>query len=454
MRLCIAAPSLFALAALIPVHAAAATADATAPETELVDNVPVKVTSKKELTLGVAADPDVATRELWYRSYDGKAWAAWQKHGIGFAKDTPITWAAPEGHWQLAIRKVLTSGLAGDIPDEKNKGQAEIIVDRTAPTVAINFPGAKAKLRGGDKYAVTWKADDLHLRSAPVTIRWSRDGKGSFEDVAVAIANNGAYDWTVPRDMTTSGVLRIEAADKAGNVGNAESVAILVDSIKPKGKVVSPAISAALEIPLALEIKDEGPAGLASAQLWISQDDGVSWTQGPFIQDPRTVTWKAPADGKYRLAVVPEDQAGNRGPTPKGKADDQFQITVDTTAPVISLASAIGIIPADKAAPTAQRDFKPGDNVQVAFTVKDVNLEANTIAVYFQADAAGEWKELGVKQAADTAFRFAVPKAETKTARIKVTATDQAGNLGETIASETFAIQTQVKVDPVIIEGL
>ena len=252
--------------------------------------------------------------------------------------------------------------------------------------------------------------------------------------------------------MTTTGVIRVEAADKATNVGFVESTGILVDSIKPKGRVTGPLISAKTELTLDLDIKDEGPAGLASAQLWISQDDGTSWTQGPFIQDPRTVAWKSPGDGKYRLAIVATDKAGNQSAIPKGKAEDQSALIVDTTAPVILLTSAIGIIPADKAGPTQQRDFKPGDKVQVPFAVKDVNLAANTVTVSFQSDPAKGWTEIGKNLPADQTFRFDIPKVETKSAKVKVSAVDSAGNIGESVASETFTIQTVIQPDDTGIE--
>ncbi len=436
---------------LLAVCGALIAAEGLAPEAEVIDNKQISVSPKKELTFNVPVDATVATRELWYRTFDGKVWGAWQKHSITFAKDTPITWAPPEGHWQVYLRKILTSGLAAEVPGEATKAHGEFIIDRTAPVVSIGFPASKAKLRGGDRYTIKWDAQDAHLRTTPVNILWSVDGKGTFAPVATGIANNGAFEWTVPKDMTTAGVLKIEAADKATNVGAAETTAILVDSIKPKGKVVGPAIVASQTVKLDLDIKDEGPAGLASAQLWISQDDGVSWTQGPFIQDPRSVEWKAPADGKFRLAIQASDAAGNTTPAPKGKAEDQFVITVDTTAPVIQLTSAIGIIPGDKPGPTTQRAFKPGDNVQVQFTVKDVNLAPNTVAVFFQADASKAWQELATAQTADTAFRFALPAVGTTAARIRLTAVDAAGNTGETIASETFEIQAAIKVDTVDI---
>jgi len=127
-------------------------------------------------------------------------------------------------------------------------------------------------------------------------------------------------------------------------------------------------------------------------------------------------------------------------------------LTVDTTAPAVLLSSAIGIMPADQAVTGTKRDFKPGDRVQVPFAIKDANLAANTVTVFFQADPAKPWEILGDNLPADTAFRFEMPKVETRVARIKVSAVDAAGNVGESTAAETFAIQTQIQDDTVEIK--
>jgi hypothetical protein len=421
-----------------------------------IGDTEVVVTPRKDITFPVKADADVASRELWFQGFDGAKWGAWQKLGQAFSKDAPVVWAPPEGHWRVYIRRILTSGLAGTDPSkepEKVKSQAEFIIDRTAPQVGISFPASKAKLRGGDKYPVTWTVADPYLKNAPITLKWSLDGT-TFTTVAENQPNSGTFEWTVPRDMTTSGVLRVEAADKAGNVGIAEATSVLVDSIRPKGRVAGPTISAKAEVGLDLDVADTGPAGLTAARLWISQDDGVSWTEGPVIEAPfKTVAWKAPADGRFRLYIVATDGAGNVTPAPKDKVGDQ--ITIDATAPTVLLASAIGISESTVAGPTTRRDYKPGDRVQVVFTAKDANLVQNSVSVLWQTDASKPWSELGKGLPVDQAFRFQIPAdaPDTKSARIKLTAVDAAGNVGEVVAVESFAIQTKV-IEEVIDGGL
>ena len=419
-------------------------------EKQQIDDRQVSVWARKEVVITPKFgddEGDVKSRELWYRASDGKAWGEWQKHGIAFAKEQPISWSPSEGHWQLYFRKTLVSGLAMDVPDAATKRHAEFIIDRTAPSVAIEFPAAKAKLRGGFKYTVKWTASDSYLKTSPITIRWSRDGKGSWDVIAQDVPNTGSYEWTTPRDMTTAGQLQVLAADKAGNVGTMESTSVLIDSVSPSGSVTGPAISAKQDVAVAVQVNDVGPAGLSTARLWVSQDDGTSWAEAPFITDPFTsVAWKATSDGKYRLAIVAADQSGNSTAIPKGKGEDQFVLTVDTTAPAIQLSSANAIVEADKAVGN-RRAFKPGDRVAVPFAIKDANLAPNSVTVSLQTDPTKPWTDLGKGLPTDSAFRFVIPATGTKAARIRVTAVDLAGNVGEVVAVETFQIDTVVKVD-------
>jgi hypothetical protein len=422
----------------------------------------VKIFPRREVTLKEREDDKVKQRYLWYRSFDGKTWGQWQKHGISFDRQTKITWPVPEGHWQAHVQIEETSGLISAAPAGDIAAVTEFIIDRTAPAVTVAFPGTKAKLRGGDKYTVRWDATDPYLRAAPVSVRWSRDG-ATWETVAENVANSGSFEWTTPRDMTEGGHLQVLAMDKAANVGQATATGIVIDSIKPNGRVTGPAISASQTLAIDTVVEDRGPAGLTSAQLYLSLDDGTSWTEGPAILAPfKTVAWKAPADGRYRFAIVGTDGAGNMTATPKGKADDQFTIIVDTTAPQITLNSTIGINEATAVQQVARRAFKPGDRLQVPVQVKDANLKANSLAVFMRLDASKPWVELGRDLPADTAPRFTLGKdvsglndvtlADTKAAQIRVTAMDLAGNPGEVIAAETFEIQTAVEVQGPTLE--
>ena len=333
------------------------------PEPLEVGAEKIPVLPKRELTFkGINDGPEVKMRYLWFQTFDGKEWGAWRKHSQSFNRETPITWSpVPEGHLRTYIQVENTSGLKMDDPTVAGTPTENVkvfVIDRTAPTAAITFPANGQKLRGTDRYTLRWEATDPYLRAAPIALRWSRDGQ-TWETIAENLANTGSYEWTVPQSMTTGGVLRIEATDKAGNVGSATTTGIIVDSVKPRGRVTGPDIAARSDVNLALDVSDAGPAGLTGARLWISNDDGVSWTEGPNIPEPfKTVAWRANGDGRFRLAVVGTDGAGNQTQVPKGKGEDQFVVTVDTTAPTVALGVPMGVALASEATTARREDRK------------------------------------------------------------------------------------------------
>ncbi len=407
--------------------------------------VEVPVLNKTDVTLRSREDGDVQSKDLWYSRHDGTQWGQWQKHSLPFGREDAVLWSVPEGRWRTYVQYTEISTLQSPAPAQVTDAGlfTEFVIDRTAPVVVIQNPASQAKLRGGNKVTIRWAVEDLNMSPDSVTIEYARAGDGRFEPVAKGLANSGTFEWLVPTDMTISGAVRVTATDKAGNVGIKESTQLLIDSIAPSGRVTGPTISANLSNVLNLQIADAGPAGLASARLMVSQDNGQTWTEGPVIEAPySSVKWVAERDGRFRFAVVAVDQAGNSSPTPRGATEDQSVILVDTTKPTVVLAQANGVVEAEGMKPRSA--FRDGVRAAVQFDVKDVALATTPVTVWIST-TPGKWDVLGEKLASDAAFRFEIPATASRTARIKVTAIDQAGNIGEVIAPQTFIIATEVK---------
>lgn len=423
-------------------------------ERQVVDQVQVPVSSRQEITINARSDRDVRTRELWYARHDGRNWGSWQRHGTTFERDTPITWTPPEGHWKIYVRIEEVSGMTMAQPDQNTSPDGQFIIDRSAPAVQITSPVDASKLRGGQRYNITWNVTDPHLHSTPVTIRWSLGGD-EWTTVAEHIPNSGTFEWTTPADMTPGGKLEITAADKAGNVGRGQNTGIVVDAVPPMRNILGPDIVNTRAVGLAIRAQDAGPAGLATVRLWSSANNGESWSAGPEVSEApfNNLPWQVPADGRYLLALVATDQSGNTNPVPQDRSAAQFSILVDTERPVISLANPNGVVLAgsDDGA-TGRRIYKPGDQVEVRFSVADANAAPRGVAVFLQPAANARWEELGVEQPHDQAFTFAIPDIATTSARIKVQAVDVAGNLGEIVAGETFSIDNAVERGAVDID--
>lgn len=425
-------------------------------ERHTVDQRQLPVTNRTELTFKARADADVKTRELWYASFDGRAWGTWQKHGITFDAATPITWQPPEGHWKVFVRIEEISGLADPAPTASTPPAVEFIVDRTPPAVAIDFPTQGFELRGGSSdYEVRWTVTDPHLHSTPIAVQWARDAESEFSTVTEALANSGSLAWTTPRDMTASGRLRLLATDKAGNTGSAEVGGLVVDAVVPRAGVLGPQISASRQVPVQVAARDAGPAGLAWIRLYWSADGGVTWNKGPeatgsaFEQIPFTAT----KDGRIALALVAADEAGNVAPVPTDHTHVQHNLLVDTTAPAPVLASPIGIrlVDADPDAPL-QTVYKPGDQVVVASQSGEANPAPGGATISLQVAADAPWQPLGENLEAGAPFTFTIPDVDSTAVRIKLEIVDTAGNRGQAIATDTFRIDNTVEGGAVTVE--
>jgi len=423
-------------------------------EAHTVAGKPLPVSAKNEITISARTDADVRTRELWYRRRDNGSWQAWQKHGLTFARDTPITWSPPEAHWQIYVRIEEVSGLKMAEPDSDTPASSEFIIDRSPPRVAVTFPGDGAELRGGASYEITWTVEDPHLHATPITISWARSADGETEVIAEHIANTGSFEWKTPLDMTANGRIEIKAADKAGNIGVATTGDIVIDAVAPSRNILGPEISATRDVNLAIRASDAGPAGLASVQLYASGDNGTTWQPGVTISEAPfdSMAWSAPTDGLFLLALVAKDEAGNTSQIPSGAPAGAFRLLIDSAEPV-TLSSPIGIADPDVDPETpARRIYKPGDRVRVPFAIKDANIRADGVTVAFQAQEGARWQVIGENLAPEQPFTWTIPNLATTSAKIRVTATDVAGNQGEAVASETFAVDNQVETGSVDID--
>ncbi|TVR42610.1 MAG: hypothetical protein EA402_11395 [Planctomycetota bacterium] len=414
----------------------------------------IPVTNRADIPIGARSDAEVRQRELWYSRMENREWGPWQRHGITFSRNDAIVWAAPEGFWRIYVRIEDISGLATPIPDAETAGQQSFIVDRTPPQVAITFPTEGAFLRGGEGYDITWEASDPHLHSTPITIRWNRGGDDNFVTVAEHIPNTGSFRWTTPRDMTATGVIQILAWDRAGNRGQTQVGSLVIDALPPSRNILGPKIAATRDVTLSISARDAGPAGMKSVQLWYSNDEGVTWNEGPARNEEpwESLAWRAPADGRFLLNLLATDRSGNSTPLPASAKDAQSTILIDTVAPVITLASPIGVRQAGSGESSLRRIYKPGDRVTVQFAVKDENIGEDAASVQIQLEQGAPWQSLGSGLPADRPFTFAIPDANTDTARIRVQVLDRAGNLGEAIAGETFRIRNVIEAGEVTIE--
>lgn len=171
-----------------------------------------------------------------YVTKDGRTW---QKHGEDEDKQSPFNVKLPgEGVYGLTL--VVKSGVGmGDRPPQTgDPPQLWVEVDLTKPTVGI-LAVDPAKGSDGNLLTILWKAEDKNLAPQPITISYAEATDGPWQPIVSGIENVGRYVWRIPPATPFKFFVRVEAADRGGNVGRAETnKQVVVDLSQPKGRLL------------------------------------------------------------------------------------------------------------------------------------------------------------------------------------------------------------------------
>lgn len=102
-------------------------------------------------------------------------------------------------------------------------GQLNVVSDTQAPTVTVTAPAAKAKLKGGQAFSVTFTStDNTGVVSHDVLL--SMDGGTNFTPLVTGQPGNvQSISVTIPNSKIKKGVIRVVAKDAAGNAGMGSS---------------------------------------------------------------------------------------------------------------------------------------------------------------------------------------------------------------------------------------
>jgi hypothetical protein len=182
----------------------------------------------------------VSTIELWYtQDPRGRIWTKYPKEGDGKTPPPFIVEVNGEGLYGFTL--VVRSGVGlGDRPPEAgDQPQVWVEVDLTKPVVRL---GQVEVGRGAESGRLTihWTASDKNFGTQPITLSYAEQTAGPWKTIAANVDNNGRYIWQMPADVPYQFYLRVEAMDRAGNVGSDQSQrAVNVDLSQPKGIIVN-----------------------------------------------------------------------------------------------------------------------------------------------------------------------------------------------------------------------
>ena len=166
---------------------------------------------------------------------DGKTW---QKLGEDPDRTSPIELTLPgDGRYGIII-VISAAGRPGHPPVAGEQPDWWVEADTMAPEVTLESatPGV-----GDDAgmLILKWHVADKNLKPDAVEFAWSAAPEGPWQTIAKGLKAEGLYRWPVPREAGSKAYLKIEAQDKAGNIGRAATAQpVPVEVGRPRAKVL------------------------------------------------------------------------------------------------------------------------------------------------------------------------------------------------------------------------
>lgn len=191
-----------------------------------------------QLQYGIqSVDPAGVSRVvLWVTQDGGRSWNAW-------ATDedlvSPFPVEVPEpGTYGFQIVVHSRDGLTGRAPAPGDRPDIVIDVDTERPQAKlVSAPYGRGSSAG--KLMIQWQVADEHLISRPIRLLYSTTPAGPWTVIEEGLTNTGLYAWSVDKRTPSQVYLRIEARDRAGNLG-ADQLQTPIDlsGLVPRGKIL------------------------------------------------------------------------------------------------------------------------------------------------------------------------------------------------------------------------
>jgi hypothetical protein len=207
---------------------------------------PVRFVNTTKISLNYRIDDvgpsGVSAVELWY-THDGRNW---QRYPVDQKDVGPPLIVNVQGPGMYGFSLVVRSGVGvGDKPPQYGEQpQVWVEVDTTPPVVQLLNVDVGREADAGN-LTITWTASDKNFGPQPITLSYAETPTGPWHMIADKIENRGKFVWKMPAPgPPPTGVpfkflVKVEATDKAGNVGSAMTREnVLVDLARPRAAIL------------------------------------------------------------------------------------------------------------------------------------------------------------------------------------------------------------------------
>ncbi|MDD4890625.1 MAG: tetratricopeptide repeat protein [Phycisphaerae bacterium] len=173
-----------------------------------------------------------------------------------------------------------------------------------------------------------------------------------------------------------------------------------------------------------------GDSRASTVELWYTDDKSQTWKlYGTDADRISPVSFTAPHEGLYGFTVIARNKAGASAPNPGANTEPMFWCFVDWHRPQVQITGPVPTVALDGSG-AGQVVIKPGEALTITYTAVDDNLIDKPIRIEYRLANDTAWKDIAVNQPNTGRYLWNVPDSVSGPFLLRVTAVDQAGNVG------------------------
>ena len=396
-----------------------------------------------------AADDSLKLESLKveYRGSGDNGWKSVAAQAV-LARESPAhlvgeeIWWAGEKVTTMTVRVAISDSSGNQATKQFTLEPSDPGVDQTAlakeigvpplpdQPVADGAPPAPVTAMHAPAAAATGPTDDLRGWSSESAGAWS-DGQPAAAPPA-APAGPGRSVLVRPANTSAAGVLPQAGPRPApqrqplGDTGIAQSAT--GNSLEYRGRPLQ--LTKSRRFAWDYDVPSTRPAaGPLRAELWTTQDGGVTWQRSSVDNDGRSpIDVTLPASGLYGVRLEMVSDAADDGGGPRSGAAPDAWVGVDEEPPQVELVA----ISRDEATPSAA--------LVIRYVVRDPLIAPRAVRLLYSPNADGPWATItdGIENQGE--HRWTPDKTVPAKVHIRAEASDLAGNVGAATSPDEISV--------------